>query len=193
MSGEVAAIRRPHRHRRELRPSILDLFGLPDGSRAVSRRPIVPRSPATTRWWRGSCRAAERQAATAAICSRCCSRRATPRPASGMSDRQLRDEILTIFLAGHETTANALSWTWYLLARHPEAEARLHEELDRVLGGRMSDLRRPCRAQMDSHGDRGDAAPLPAGAHHRADGDRRGPHRRRCASRRAHRSPSAST
>jgi cytochrome P450 len=54
----------------------------------------------------------------------------------GMSDRQLRDEVMTIFLAGHETTANALSWTWYLLARHPETEARLLEELDEVLEGR---------------------------------------------------------
>jgi cytochrome P450 len=54
----------------------------------------------------------------------------------GMSDKQLRDEILTIMLAGHETTASALSWCWHLLGRHPEAEARLHEELERVLGGR---------------------------------------------------------
>jgi cytochrome P450 len=55
---------------------------------------------------------------------------------SDMSDKQLRDEILTIFAAGHETTATALSWIWYLLAQHPEAEARLHHELDSVLGGR---------------------------------------------------------
>ncbi len=54
----------------------------------------------------------------------------------GLTDRQLRDEALTIFVAGHETTANALSWVWYLLATHPEAEARLHAEIDRVLGGR---------------------------------------------------------
>jgi cytochrome P450 len=60
-----------------------------------------------------------------------------PESGAGMSDRQLRDEILTIFMAGHETTANELSWVWYLLATHPDAEARLHEELDRVLGGRM--------------------------------------------------------
>jgi cytochrome P450 len=51
----------------------------------------------------------------------------------GMSDEQLRDEALTIFLAGHETTANALSWTWYLLSQNPEAEAKLHAELDAVL------------------------------------------------------------
>ncbi len=54
----------------------------------------------------------------------------------GMSDQQLRDEVITMFLAGHETTANVLSWTWYLLARHPQIEARLHEEVDRVLAGR---------------------------------------------------------
>ena len=53
-----------------------------------------------------------------------------------MSDRQLRDEVITLFLAGHETTALALTWTWYLLARHPEKEAKLLSELDRVLGGR---------------------------------------------------------
>jgi cytochrome P450 len=55
---------------------------------------------------------------------------------TGMTDEQLRDEAMTIFLAGHETTANALAWTWFLLSQNPEAEARLHAELDEVLGGR---------------------------------------------------------
>jgi len=55
----------------------------------------------------------------------------------GMTDEQLRDETLTIFLAGHETTANALAWTWHLLGANPEAEARFHAELDSVLGGRV--------------------------------------------------------
>jgi cytochrome P450 len=54
-----------------------------------------------------------------------------------MSDKQLRDEAITIFAAGHETSANALSWVWYLLAQNPDAEARLHDEVDRVLGGRL--------------------------------------------------------
>ena len=54
----------------------------------------------------------------------------------GMSDRQLRDELITLLSAGHETTANALSWTWYLLARHPAAAARLAAELRDVLGER---------------------------------------------------------
>jgi cytochrome P450 len=53
-----------------------------------------------------------------------------------MTDRQLRDEAMTIFLAGHETTANALAWTLYLLANHPDVERRLHAELDDVLGDR---------------------------------------------------------
>ena len=56
---------------------------------------------------------------------------------TGMSDTQLRDEALTIFLAGHETTANALTWTWYLLSQNPEAEARLHAEIDSALRGRL--------------------------------------------------------
>jgi cytochrome P450 len=54
----------------------------------------------------------------------------------GMTDRQLRDEVITLFLAGHETTANALNWTWTLLGRHPAAERHLHAELDAVLAGR---------------------------------------------------------
>jgi cytochrome P450 len=53
-----------------------------------------------------------------------------------MTDLQLRDEAMTILLAGHETTANAFAWTWYLLSQNLEAEARLHAELDEVLDGR---------------------------------------------------------
>ncbi|MDT7541284.1 MAG: hypothetical protein QOE33_1188 [Acidobacteriota bacterium] len=52
---------------------------------------------------------------------------------SGMTDQQIRDEVMTLILAGHETTANALSWTWYLLAQNVEAESKLHAELDEVL------------------------------------------------------------
>ena len=56
---------------------------------------------------------------------------------AGMTDTQVRDEAITLFLAGHETTANALTWAWYLLSQHPEAEAALHAELAEVLGGRV--------------------------------------------------------
>ncbi|GCE10863.1 cytochrome P450 [Tengunoibacter tsumagoiensis] len=55
----------------------------------------------------------------------------------GMSNQQLRDEVMTLLVAGHETAANGLAWSWYLLAEHPEVEQKLHEELDRVLAGRI--------------------------------------------------------
>jgi cytochrome P450 len=54
-----------------------------------------------------------------------------------MTDVQLRDEAMTIFLAGHETTANAMTWTWYLLSQHPDVEACVHAEIDAALGGRL--------------------------------------------------------
>jgi cytochrome P450 len=59
---------------------------------------------------------------------------------SRMTDRQLRDEAITLFLAGHETTASTLSWTWWLLAQNPAVEAKLHAELDVVLGDRAPSL-----------------------------------------------------
>ena len=59
---------------------------------------------------------------------------------SVMSDQQARDEAMTLFLAGHETTANALTWTWYLLSQNPAEERQLHAELDRVLAGRLPSM-----------------------------------------------------
>ena len=53
---------------------------------------------------------------------------------AGMSDEQARDELITLFIAGHETTAIALSWTFYYLAQHPEIEAKLLAEVREVLG-----------------------------------------------------------
>src|SRR5882762_1358998 len=64
---------------------------------------------------------------------------------SQMSDRQLRDEVMTLFLAGHETTALTLAWSWYLLGTNPAAETKFHAELDEVLDGReptMADVPR---------------------------------------------------
>jgi cytochrome P450 len=70
----------------------------------------------------------------------------------GMTDRQLRDELVTLFLAGHETTAISLAWTFHLLAQNPEAEAKLHAEVDSVLGDRnapnFDDLERLPYARM---------------------------------------------
>ncbi|MCE7946832.1 MAG: cytochrome P450 [Chloroflexi bacterium CFX4] len=59
---------------------------------------------------------------------------------NSMSDQQLRDEVITIFLAGHETTAVTLAWAWALLAQNPDVEAKLWAELDSVLGGRPPTL-----------------------------------------------------
>lgn len=64
---------------------------------------------------------------------------------TGMSDQQLRDEMMTLFIAGHETTAVALSWTWFLLSQHPQVKARVIAEIERELQGRrpvMADLPR---------------------------------------------------
>lgn len=55
-----------------------------------------------------------------------------------MTDQEVRDEAVTLFSAGHETTSNALAWTWYLLSQHPDVEARLHHEVDSVLAGRAA-------------------------------------------------------
>jgi cytochrome P450 len=69
---------------------------------------------------------------------------------SGMTDRQLRDEVLTFLLAGHETTAVSLTWTWYLLSQYPEVEAKLRRELDDALRGRTPQLEDlPCLPYTD--------------------------------------------
>lgn len=58
-------------------------------------------------------------------------------PGEGWSDREIRDESVTLFLTAFDTTSTALTWTWYLLSQHPESEAILHAEIDSVLGGRV--------------------------------------------------------
>jgi enediyne biosynthesis protein E7 len=62
-----------------------------------------------------------------------------------MSDRELIDEVMTLVVAGHETTASGLNWTWYLLSQNPDAEARLHAEIDAA-----PDMSTPNLAQMES-------------------------------------------
>jgi cytochrome P450 len=63
-----------------------------------------------------------------------------PSAPAGMTDRQLRDEVITIFLAGYETVANALTWTWYLLSKNPAAAVRMQNEIDEALQGRLPTL-----------------------------------------------------
>ncbi len=69
----------------------------------------------------------------------------------GMNDTQVRDELLTIFLAGYETVANALTWTWYLLSQNPDAATKMYAEVDEVLNGReavLSNLPNLCYTEM---------------------------------------------
>ena len=82
-----------------------------------------------------------------------------------MTPKQLRDETMTLFLAGHETTALTLSWTWYLLSQNPAAEARLHEELRGVLGGRAPGVADLGRLPYLKRSDQRSAADVSAGLH----------------------------
>ncbi len=65
-----------------------------------------------------------------------------------MPDLQLRDEVMTLFVAGHDTTANGLAWTLYLLARHPAHRARMEAEVDAVLGGRPANMEDAARLKF---------------------------------------------
>jgi cytochrome P450 len=70
---------------------------------------------------------------------------------SGMTDQQVRDETLTLFIAGHETTATALTWAWYLLAENPAVEAKMHHEIDTVLNGRVPSFDDVAQLPYTSH------------------------------------------
>ncbi len=89
-----------------------------------------------------------------------------------MTDLQVRDEAMTIFLAGHETSANALAWSWHLLAQHPEIEAQFHEEIDRVLTGRLPRMDDLPALGLDRPHLRRSAPPLSAALGDRPAGDR---------------------
>ncbi len=95
------------------------------------------------------------------------------RTGAPMADRQLQDEILTLIVAGHETTASSLNWFWYLLSQAPAVAARIHAEVD-AGGLRCPRLRRSRQAALHARGDRRDAAPLSAGLAADAAVDRRG-------------------
>ncbi len=70
---------------------------------------------------------------------------------SGLTDVDIRNELITFVLAGHETTSSALTWCWYLLAMHPEVEARFHAEVDDVLGTRVPSLDDVTRLRYTAH------------------------------------------
>ena len=126
------------RYQNEIRPGLLDLLGLPDWVPRPGRRRRADRAlGAFNREIERLIAERTRQGAAGPrdLLGRLLAAR-DEETGSGMSRREIRDQVVTIFMAGHETTALALTWTWYLLALHPAAEARLHGELAAVLGGR---------------------------------------------------------
>jgi cytochrome P450 len=120
-----------------IRPSVLDLLGLPEW---LPRRKSKAVQAAITEFDRlvaGIIAARRADAIDRGDLLAMLMAARDPETGQTMSDKQLRDEVMTMFLAGHETTANALSFAWWLLAQNPEVEERLHEEVDRVLQGRQ--------------------------------------------------------
>src|SRR5262249_3049178 len=85
---------------------------------------------------------------------------------AGMDDRQIRDEVMTVLLAGHETTAATLSWAWYLLGRQPDLAERLRSELSRRARGPRPDCRGPPAARGGHASDRRGDASLSASLDH---------------------------
>ena len=124
------------RYQREVRPGLLDLLNLPDWWPRPSTRPW---SHIFDRLDEVIDRLMAREAAAGGTSKDLLARLLEARDADtgrAMDPREVRDQVVTIFMAGHETTALALTWTWYLLSQHPAEEAKLHAELERVLGGR---------------------------------------------------------
>ena len=89
------------------------------------------------------------------------SRRGRTRPATRLSEEEIRDETVTLYIGGHETTSSTLVWAWYLLAREPRVRAALAGELDRVLGDREPGFDDFARPAVRPGGRPGDTAPLP--------------------------------
>jgi cytochrome P450 len=125
------------RYQREVRPGLLDLLNLPDWwPRAGMHR----RARIFDRLDTVIDRLMSRETPTGGDSKDLLARLLEARDAEtggAMDLKEVRDQVVTIFMAGHETTAQALTWTWYLLSQHPAEEAKLHAELEQVLGRRV--------------------------------------------------------
>jgi cytochrome P450 len=126
------------RYQLTVRPNVLDLFGVPDRIAGWGRRRASNRAFAEfDRVIDGliASRVADSSSAPKDLLARLIAAR-DEQTGDGMSTQEVRDHIITMFMAGHETTSMALTWAWFLLSQHPQVEAKLHAELDSVLGGR---------------------------------------------------------
>jgi cytochrome P450 len=130
VSGEIETLTRMrHVVDEELKISVFDLLGLPQWlPRPVSKRALD--SLEAFRDLVGRILEARRDLMSMLLAAR------DPDTGEGMTDAELKREMLMMLLAGHDTVSTTLSIAWYLLAQHPEVEQKLHEEIDRVLGGR---------------------------------------------------------
>ncbi len=138
-SDQILAIieRAAGRYQAKMRPNILDFLGFPDWLAGVARRRVADRTLGEFDLQidrlisaRSGHSGGPKDLLDRLIAAR------DDETGGGMSAQEVRDEVITIFTAGHETTAMAMTWTWYLLSQHPAEEAKLHTELAAVLGGR---------------------------------------------------------
>src|SRR5580704_781129 len=127
------------RYQAEMRPNIMDMLGWPRWIAALPRNKVAQRTlgefdQVIDRLIEERTRNPEgypKDLLARLIAAR------DEQTGGGMSAQEVRDQIITIFLAGHETTAMAMTWTWFLLSQHPHVESKLHAELNSVLGGRV--------------------------------------------------------
>ena len=139
-SNDIVAImgRSAGSYQVEMRPNVLDMMGLPNwlsglAAPGVAKRTLGEFDTVIDRLI--ETRARDLNSGPKDLLARLIAAR-DEQTGTGMSAREVRDHVITIFLAGHETTAMAMMWTWFLLSQHPAEEAKLHAELDAVLGGR---------------------------------------------------------
>jgi cytochrome P450 len=140
-SDDIVAImaRSAGNYQLEMRPNILDMLGWPKWLAALPRTGVAQRT--LGEFDKVIDRLIEERTRDPAshpkdLLARLIAAR-DEQTGGGMTAQEVRDQVITIFLAGHETTAMALTWTWFLLSQHPAEEAKLHAELDAVLGGRV--------------------------------------------------------
>jgi cytochrome P450 len=142
-SDHIAAIieRGAGRYQAKMRPNMMDFLGLPAWLAGVGRNGVAARTlgefdTEINRLIKS--RSSNPENGPKDLLARLIAAR-DEQTGGGMTAQEVRDHVITIFTAGHETTAMAMTWTWYLLSQHPAEEAKLHAELATVLGGRVPD------------------------------------------------------
>ncbi|HEX3912569.1 MAG TPA: cytochrome P450 [Steroidobacteraceae bacterium] len=126
------------RYQAEMRPNIMDMLGWPKWLAGLPRRRVAERTLGEFDHVIDRLieeRVRDPEAYPKDLLARLVAAR-DEQTGVGMSAQEVRDHVITIFLAGHETTAMAMTWTWFLLSQHPDVETKLHAELGAVLGGR---------------------------------------------------------